>query len=102
MCDSSDEYPQRKGKGARSPMAVRAMGCQSPIVSWTRHVKGGAQSSPFAALTFPEINQVPIRCWVDSESFPVFRPEQDSNLRPSAPQPSALTTRPRRPQRMFL
>ena len=46
-------------------------------------------------LTFPEVNQVPIRCWVDSESFPVFWPEQDSNLRPSAPQPSALTTRPR-------
>ena len=47
-------------------------------------------------LTFLEINQVPIRCWVDSESFPIFWPEQDSNLRPSAPQPSALTTRPRR------
>ena len=53
-------------------------------------------------LTFPEVNQVPILCWVDSESFPVIRPERDSrdssdsNLRPSAPQPSALTTRPRR------
>ena len=46
-------------------------------------------------LTFPEVNQVPIRCWVDRESFPVFWPERDSNLRPSAPQPSALTTRPR-------
>ena len=47
-------------------------------------------------LTFPEINQVPIRCWVDSESFPVFWPERDSNLRPSASHPSTLTTRSRR------
>ena len=46
-------------------------------------------------LTFPEVNQVPIRCWMDSESFPVLWPERDSNLRPSAPQPNALTTRPR-------
>ena len=65
-------------------------------MSWARHVKGGAQSSPSSLLTFPEDNQVPIRCWVDSESFPVFWPERDSNLRPSAPLPSALTTRSRR------
>ena len=63
-------------------------------MSWARHVKGGAQSPPFAAFKgFPEVNQVPIRCSVDSESFPVFWPEPGSNLGPSAPQPSALTTR---------
>ena len=37
-----------------------------------------------------------MRCWVDSGSFPDFWPERDSNLQPSAPQPSALTTWPRR------
>ena len=42
-----------KGKGALNLMYVEAMGCYSPIVAWARHVKGGAQSSPFAALNIP-------------------------------------------------
>ena len=41
---------------------VLGMACERP-----------AQSSPFATIiTFPELNQVPIHCWVDSKRFPVF------------------------------
>ena len=56
----------RQGNGVLEP---------SPIVSWAQYVTGGAQSAPYRPLTFPEVNQVPIRCWVDSECFPVFWPK---------------------------
>ena len=32
-------------------------------------MKGGAHPSPFAALSFPDLKQVLINCWVDSEFF---------------------------------
>ena len=58
--------------------------------------RGYSCPSRHLLLVFPEVNQIPIHCWVDSESFPVFWPKRDSNLWPSAPQPSTLTTWPRR------
>ena len=44
-------------------------------------------------LIFPEVRYPFAAGWI--VSFSVFWPELDSNLRPSAPQPSALTTWPR-------
>ena len=53
-------------------MAVGAMGCLGHGM-W----KAGPNPLLSPPLTFPEVNQVPIRCWVNSE------------------RPSTLTTRPR-------
>ena len=36
-------------------------------MSWAHHFKGRAQSSPFPALPFPEVDEAPIHCWVGSE-----------------------------------
>ena len=63
-------------------------------MSWARHVKGGAQSSPLPPLTFSELNQVPIHCWVDSESFPVRVELQPVTFRTTAKHANHSTTTP--------
>ena len=79
------------------PLAYRPSGqCGviAPSCLWHGMWKTGPSPLLSPPLTF--LNQLPICCWVDSVSFPVFWLERDSNLRPSAPQPNELTTRPRR------
>ena len=73
----------RRGNGVLEPRRVFGTAC-----------KRGPNPPLLLPLTFLEVNQVLIYCWVDREGFPVFWPELTSNLWPSAPQPSTLTARP--------
>ena len=61
---------------------------------------GGANSSPFAAQSFPNSKKVPIYCWVDRESFLVVAwrsPASTSRFTVTLHHNrAALTTRPRR------
>ena len=43
-------------------------------------MKCGAHPFPFAALSIPYMKNVPIHCWVDSESFPVVAYDLHTNF----------------------
>ena len=70
-------------------------------------MKGGAHPSPFAALSFPNSEKVPIYCWVDRDSFAVAAWRSPaSNSQPYGDflhrNRAALTTRPRRLSSCFI
>ena len=53
-----------KDKSFPLPNSRRGSG-ESPIVSWTQLMKGGAHPFPSAALSFPNSKKIPIYCWAD-------------------------------------
>ena len=59
------------GKVSHSIITVGAVGV-SPTVSWAQLMKGGANCSPFTALSFPNSKKVLFYCLVDRESFLVI------------------------------
>ena len=59
------------------PSGQRGIRAEPHRVLGTVCERRGSISAFRRRLTYPEVNQVPVRCWVGSESLPVFWPERE-------------------------